>query len=203
MLPLTADGREGTSNPLGDLTELFRSVNSGDRASLDRLLTLMYEELHALAHRRLKAVIGEWSLNTTGLVHESYLRLLKASRLALADKNHFLMYSGRVMRSIVIDLIRKHRAERHGGGAFHVTLSTQLAEEISASDDQVMCISETLNELADVEPRLAQVVEMRYFVGLSESETAEALGVAVRTVRRDWQKARLLLMAALRADAAG
>jgi RNA polymerase sigma factor (TIGR02999 family) len=172
----------------------------GDRASLDRLLTLMYEDLHELAHRRLSAVLREPSMNTTGLVHESYLRLLKAGRLAVTDRNHFLVYSAHVMRSIIVDLIRKHRAERHGDGAFHVTLNTNLADEIAASDDQVVRISEALSELAHSEPRLVQVVEMRYFVGLSEVETAEALGVAVRTVRRDWQKARLLLLAALRAD---
>ncbi len=188
------------SSFLGDLTQLFQGVNVGDRASLDRLLTLMYEDLRDLAHRRLSAVVRDPSLNTTGLVHESYLRLLKAGRLSVSDRNHFLVYSAHVMRSIIVDLVRKHRAERHGGGAFHVTLDTHLAEGISASDDQVVRISEALNELGHSEPRLVQVVELRYFVGLSEAETAEALGIAVRTVRRDWQKARLLLLVALRAD---
>jgi RNA polymerase sigma factor (TIGR02999 family) len=187
---------------MGDLTQLFRGVNSGDRASLDRLLTLMYQDLHELAHRRLSASIREPSMDTTGLVHESYLRLLKAGRLAVTDRNHFLVYSAHVMHSVIVDLLRRHRAERRGGGAFHVTLSTNLAEEISATDDQVVRISEALNELGHSEPRLVQVVELRYFAGLSEAETAEALGIAVRTVRRDWQKARLLLLVALGAEVA-
>ena len=182
---------------MSDLTDLFAGVNSGDRAALDKLLTVMYDDLHRMAHRRLRLSDHRLTLNTTGLVHESYLRLLKAGRLAVSDQRHFLVYSAHVMRSIIVDLVRKHRALRHGGGALHVTLATEHAESVS-SEDQLIRLNEALEELGHSEPRLVQVVEMRYFVGLSETETAEALGVGIRTVGRDWQKAKLLLQAALR-----
>jgi RNA polymerase sigma factor (TIGR02999 family) len=189
-------GRAGVT----ELTELFDGVKAGDRAALDRLLVLMYDELHQLAHRRLRASVNGQTLNTTGLVHESYLRLLKVGRLEVTDRNHFLVYSAHVMRSIVVDMVRKKSAQRHGGDAFNVTLNTNVADEVSASETQVVRINDALEELSQSDPRLVQVVEMRYFVGLSEDEIAAALGIAVRTVRRDWQKARLLLQAALEDD---
>jgi len=182
---------------LPEFTELFKSVRDGDRAALDRLLELMYEDLHSLAHRRLRGSNYKQTLDTTSLVHESYMRLLKAGRLNVSDRNHFLVYSARVMRSIIVDLVRKSRAERYGGGALQVTLDTNLAAELPASEVQLIQVNDALEELGHSEPRMVQVVELRYFVGLNEDETADALGVAVRTVRRDWQKARLLLQAAL------
>ena len=182
---------------MAEFTELFNRVNVGDRAALDRLLVLMYDDLHSLAHRRLRMVDHKQTLNTTGLVHESYLRLLKAGRLTVTDRNHFLVYSARVMRSIIVDLVRKGRAERHGGDALQVTLNTNVADELPTSDLDLTRLNDALEEMSHTEPRLVQVVEMRYFVGLSEEEISDALSIAVRTVRRDWQKARLLLLAAL------
>jgi RNA polymerase sigma factor (TIGR02999 family) len=182
---------------LSELTQLFDAVSGGDRDAIDRLLALMYDELHQLAHRRLKASERDSSLETTGLVHESYLRFLSAGRLRVTDRAHFLAYAARVMRSIIVDFARKHRAERHGGGALHVTLNTNVADELYASEEQIIRVNEALEELAQADPRLVQVVDMRYFGGLSESEIAEVLELTERTVRRDWQKARLLLRAAL------
>jgi RNA polymerase sigma factor (TIGR02999 family) len=182
---------------MSELTQLFSAVNAGDRSAIDRLMAVMYPDLHQLAHRRLYASPSGNSLNTTGLVHESYLRFLKVGSLQVADRGHFLAYSSRVMRSIIIDLVRKHGAERRGGGALQVTLDTQVAEEAQVSEEDLIRVNEALEELGKSEPRLVQVVEMRYFAGLTENEVAEALGITVRTVRRDWQKARLLLSAAL------
>jgi len=182
---------------MSELTELFSAVNAGDRGAIDRLMAVMYKELHQLAHRRLYASARADSLDTTGLVHESYLRFLKAGRIQITDRGHFLAYSSRVMRSVIIDMVRRHRREKRGGGALQVTLNTQLPEEAEASDDRLLRLNDALEELGKAEPRLMQVVEMRYFAGLLESEIAEALGVTERTVRRDWQKARMLLSVAL------
>lgn len=182
---------------MSELTELFSAVNAGDRGAIDRLMAVMYKELHQLAHRRLYASARADSLDTTGLVHESYLRFLKAGRIQVTDRGHFLAYSSRVMRSVIIDIVRRHHREKRGGGALQVTLTTQLLDAAQASDEQLSRLSEALEELGIAEPRLVQVVEMRYFAGLLEQEIAEALGVTERTVRRDWQKARLLLIAAL------
>jgi RNA polymerase sigma factor (TIGR02999 family) len=180
-----------------ELTQLFDAVNAGDRSAIDRLMAMMYEELRQLAHRRLNASPRGNTLETTGLVHESYLRFLNAGRLRVNDRAHFMAYSSKVMRSIIIDLSRAHRAERHGGGALQVTFNSQVADEAHASDEQLIRIDEVLEELNQTEPRLVQVVEMRYFGGLNENEIAEMLGLTERTVQRDWHKARLLLSAAL------
>jgi RNA polymerase sigma factor (TIGR02999 family) len=181
---------------MSELTQLFSAVNAGDRGALDRLMAVMYPDLHRLAHRRLYAAGGH-SLDTTGLVHESYLRFLKAGRLQVTDRGHFLAYSSRVMRSIIVDLVRRHRREKRGGGALQVTLNTQLPEDAGASDERLLRLNDALEEMGRAEPRLMQVVEMRYFAGLLENEIAEALGVTERTVRRDWQRARMLLSVAL------
>jgi RNA polymerase sigma factor (TIGR02999 family) len=183
---------------LSELTDLFDAVNHGNRPAMDRLMVVMYQELQQLAHRRLRSTAGSNVLETTALVHETYLRFLKTGHLRVTDRGHFLAYSSRVMRSIVIDLVRQQRTERRGGnGALQVTLNTNIADERHLSEEQILQINESLEGLAEGDPRLVQVVEMRYFGGLGESEVAEALGVTVRTVRRDWQKARLLLSAAL------
>jgi RNA polymerase sigma factor (TIGR02999 family) len=117
--------------------------------------------------------------------------------LRVSDRAHFLAYSSRVMRSIIVDFARAHRAARRGGDVLRVTLNTGVAEGAPVCEDEVINVHEALEELGKAEPRLAQVVEMRYFAGLDENEIAEALGLTERTVRRDWQKARLLLHAAL------
>ncbi len=182
---------------MSELTQLFDAVNSGDRDAVDRLMVVMYQELRQLAHRRLNASPRGQTLETTGLVHESYLRFLNAGRLRINDRAHFMAYASRVMRSIIIDISRAHGAERHGGGMLQVTLNTQIADGAYNSDEQLIRINEVLEELSQSEPRLVQIVEMRYFGGLNENEIAELLGVTARTVERDWHKARMLLRVAL------
>jgi RNA polymerase sigma factor (TIGR02999 family) len=135
-------------------------------------------------------------LDTTSLVHESFLKLTGPRTLALRDRHHFFAYAARVMRSVIVDFARARRAERRGGDAELVTLDTGLANAIAAPDTDVVRISDALDLLAAAEPRLAQVVELRYFGGLSETETPKCW-VFERTVRRDWDKARLLMMAAM------
>jgi RNA polymerase sigma factor (TIGR02999 family) len=123
---------------------------------------------------------------------------LKLPRIAWLDRGHFFAYAGRIMRSVVVDFARKRQAERRGGELERVELDTQLAEDLRANDEQMLRINEALQALEEVDRRLVQVVEMRYFVGMTETEIAGALGVAERTVRRDWEKAKLLLLASLR-----
>jgi len=132
-------------------------------------------------------------------VHESYLRFEKSGALAIGDRGQFMAYAAQVMRSVVVDVIRRRQSERHGGGAVHVELDE--AHEVSAPDpreNEVLRVHESLEELAAIDARLVKVVEMRYFAGMTEAEIAEALGLAVRTVARDWEKARLFLHARLR-----
>ncbi len=159
----------------------------------DELLPLLYDELRQLARSRLSSGGRNITLDTTALVHESFLRLQKAGHVELADREHFLAYSASAMRSIVVDSIRRRRSERHGGNAVHVTLGTAAASELGASDEEILAVHEALDLLARVNARLAQVVEMRYFLGLSDDEIGASLGTTGRTVRRDWERARLLL----------
>jgi RNA polymerase sigma factor (TIGR02999 family) len=126
------------------------------------------------------------------------LRLVRLGQVDVADRAHFLAYAARTMRSIVVDLAREGLAARRGAGADPVTLSTTLAESLALDTSLVVHVHETLEELAAIDERLAQVVEMRFFGGLDEKEAAEALGVSTRTVERLWEKARAYLFAALK-----
>lgn len=161
--------------------------------SAEELLPLLYDELKRLARARLKRGGRNVTLDTTALVHESFLRLQRAGHVQVEDQDHFLAYAATTMRSVIVDAIRTRRAERHGGGAVHVTLENGAGAVLGASEDEVLEVHEALATLADVNPRLAQVVEMRYFGGLTDLEVGAALDISERTVRRDWERARLLL----------
>jgi RNA polymerase sigma factor (TIGR02999 family) len=182
---------------MGDLTTLLAAARLGDDAALDQLCSAMYRELRELAHARLRRSEKITLLDTTSLVHEAYLRLTKVGRLDVTDRSHFLAYAARVMRSIIVDFVRQRRADRRGGEQLHITLNTDIAESAHAEIDEVIRVNDALLELEQVDGRLVRVVEMRYFAGMSEQEIAECLGVTDRTVRRDWEKARSLLSAAL------
>ncbi len=158
----------------------------------------VYPELKKIARARLHSAgpgLGAQSgLNTTALVAESYLRLAsKVGQLSFPSRGHFYAYAAQVMRSVIVDDVRERQAERHGGGVAHVTLDTAVSDQIGNAPDEALDVDAALRTLAQVEPRLAQVVEMRYFGGLSDAEIATALGQTDRTVRRDWVKARALL----------
>jgi RNA polymerase sigma factor (TIGR02999 family) len=184
---------------MSEITKLLQAAGSGDRLAADRAFALLYADLQRLARSRLRHGSALTLLDTTALVHESYLRLQAGDGGAtFADRHHFMAYAAKVMRTVVIDVVRARLAERRGGGATKVTLDTVLAEDLSAHDDEVLRVHEALDELATLEPRLAQVVELRYFGGLTEAEIATSLDVTERTVQRDWQKARLFLRVALR-----
>jgi RNA polymerase sigma factor (TIGR02999 family) len=176
-----------------DITGLLLAWRSGEADASDRLFALVYDELRRIAHRQLNREASGHTLDTTALVHESYLKFLNGGQLRAEDRRAFFAYASSIMRSVIIDTVRERQAERRGGGAANLTLSTPLLEAGNSGDDDVLRVHEALGVLAQAEPRLAQVVEMRYFGGYSETEIAEALDVTDRTVRRDWERARLLL----------
>lgn len=160
-------------------------------------MAALYRDLRRLAHSRLAAGGRNVLLDTTALVHESFLRLHSAGRLRMEDRGHFLAYAASAMRSVVVDYLRRRVSDKRGGGAEHVTLDTDLADRLGASDDEILEVHDALGALAKIDERLVQVVEMRYFAGLTDAEIAESLEVSERTVRRDWERARLLLAAML------
>jgi RNA polymerase sigma factor (TIGR02999 family) len=179
------------------LTELLASARQGDQDAAGAAFGLLYQELRSLARAKLRQHQSFTLLDTTSLVHESYLKLVGADSLPVEDRHHFFTYAARVMRSVIVDFARARAAARRGGEAEHVVLDTSMSERIAAPENDVLRVHEALEVLAEADARLAQVVEMRYFGGLSEVDIAQALGLSERTVRRCWQKARLLLFAAL------
>jgi RNA polymerase sigma factor (TIGR02999 family) len=181
------------------LTDLIRRAQHGDEAALKVVFDATYDELRLLARGRLRRGARSTLLDTTSLVHEAYLRFANAGRMNVGDRHHFLRYASHVMRSVIVDFVRERRAERRGGGAQHVTLNSELINGTATADeDEILGVHEALEELERVDARLVQVVEMRYFAGMTEGEISVALGINERTVRRDWQKARLLLADALK-----
>ena len=179
---------------MSEITTLLRAAGMGDRQAADQAFALLYADLRRLAHSRLRRSGELTLLDTSALVHESFLRLHGMKDLAFVDRHHFLAYASKVMRAVVVDLVRARSAESRGGGVEHLPLNTSVAEAAGpARDDEVLRVHEALQALGSSDERLVQVVEMRYYAGLSEREIAEALGVTERTVQRDWQKARLFL----------
>lgn len=182
---------------MAELTQLLEAIRAGDSGAIDQVFTLTYRELREMAHQRLHRSNRVTSLDTTALVHECYLRLVRLGQLQTRDRAHFLAYAARVMRSIVVDFVRQRLAKRRGGDELRVTLATDIRDSTSLSEEQIMQVDEALQELALLDPRLVEVVEMRYFAGFTVEQIAESRGVTTRTIRRDWEKARLLLSAAL------
>ena len=189
---------DATRPAADDLTRLLEAARAGDAEAGRRAYALVYRDLHALAHAKLRGHRTMSLLDTTALVHESYLRLVGDGRLDVDGRRHFFAYAARVMRSVIVDTARARLAARRGGALPDRPLDTEAAIPEGGDDATVVRVDDALADLAKVNPRLAEVVEMRYFGGLTEAEIAEALGVSDRTVKRDWEKARLLLAAALR-----
>jgi RNA polymerase sigma factor (TIGR02999 family) len=176
--------------------DALAALRAGRRDSLDQLVALTYDELRRIAHRHLarrgRSGSRAGTLGTTALVNEVYLKLVNQSQLSPNDRAHFLAIATVAMRHILIDRAKGRAAQKRGGGDAALTLD----EEALGADDKpevLLGINEALDRLAAVDARLARVVECRFFGGLSEDEIAEVLGVTVRTVQRDWVKARMLL----------
>ena len=181
-----------------DISELIRRVNADEPGAQDALFSAAYGELRKLARSRLRDGGRNTVLDTTALVHESYLRFINGGQLRSDDRRAFFAYASKVMRSVIIDAVRERQAERRGGDLQRMTLNTQIADNLPAGEDELLKVHEALDVLAQHEPRLAKVVEMRYFGRYTEAEIGEALELTERTVRRDWDKARLLLGAMLK-----
>lgn len=178
------------------ITALLDDARAGVPGAVDRLYEALYPDLHSLAHANLRRNRALTLLDTTGLVHESYVKFIGAGLIDAADRAHFMGYAARVMRSIVVDFVRRRMAERRGGGAPHTQIDT-AAEVADPRDQEILGVADALDELEQVDSRLVRVVEMRYFAGMTETEVSEALDMSVRTVARDWEKARLFLEQAL------
>lgn len=184
---------------MASVTELLQNSAVGDASAAEAAFALLYPELRRIAHGRLRHGGNHISLDTTALVNDSYLRFVQNRSLDIRDRSHFLAYASKVMRSVIVDLIRESYAERRGGGNFDFTLNTQIAESVGGeSSDEALHVHDALAKLEAIDARMATVVEMRYFGGLTDIEIAEALGVTVRTVGRDWEKARLFLYTMLK-----
>jgi RNA polymerase sigma factor (TIGR02999 family) len=183
-----------------DVTRLLRQWSDGDRQALDRLVPVMYEHLRTVASHRLRGDGTSATLNTTGLVHEAYLKLVGLREPRFHDRAHFLAMASRVMRRVLVDHARARRTVKRGGGA----APSELTEDVWITDaqaDAVAELDEALQRLEAVDPRQSQMVEQRYFGGLSLEETAEAVGVSLATVKRELRFARAWLALELGAEA--
>ncbi len=185
-----------------DITRQLVALRRGDRGALDGLLPAVYDSLKVMAHHRLGARSADRTLDTTALVHEAFLKLFDQTQVELQDRRHFYAVAAIAMRQIVVDHARRRAATKRGGGAVHLPLDEA---DIAVDRDAELLVSldEALSRLSRVSERLARVVELRWFAGLSVEETAEVLDVDGRTVKRDWRKARALLHEALTGQSPG
>jgi RNA polymerase sigma-70 factor, ECF subfamily len=177
----------------GDVTELLQAWGRGEDAALDRLIPLVYRDLHLRARRCMAGERVEHSLQTTALIHEAYLRLVGPSPAGWESRGHFFAVAARVMRRILVDHARARRAQKRGGAASPVTLDEQLVVAGGPGRDLVS-LDDALQALATFDERKARVVEMRFFGGLSVEEAAEVLKVSPQTVLRDWKLAKVWLL---------
>jgi len=177
-------------------SDVLSALRSSPGESVDRLVPLMYRELRAIAHQRLAALACGGTLSTTALVHEAYLKLVDQSQAGWRDRAHFLALASLAMRHVLVDRAKARGALKRSGAQRRISLDD---EEIGADaqPEAILELDEAMDRLAELEPRLARVVECRFFGGLTEEEIAAALGVTVRTVQRDWAKARMLLQRTL------
>ena len=176
-------------NQDADITSQLMALRAGESAAMERLFPLVYDELHRIAHRQMSGERSGHTLDTTGLVHEAYLRLVDQTRAQFADRTHFFSVASNAMRRILVDYARRYHTSKRGAAPRRVSLTDSMlvAEERA---DTLLAVDEALTELAQIDERLSRVVECRFFAGLTEEETAEVLGVTARTVRRDWTKAK-------------
>jgi|SRR5580658_6042029 RNA polymerase sigma factor (TIGR02999 family) len=185
-----------TTNPtIGTLIDL---AEHGDEASAGKLFALLYRELHRLARRQL-AHQGDITISPTTLIHEAYLDMAMKEGQSFPDRGRFMAYAARVMRSLIIDHVRNRHAIKRGG-QFELRSLTADVEDAIGDDQELAHISQALDELAQVDSSLSQIVDLKFFCGFSFNHIADLLGVSERTVQRKWQKARIYLHRNLRSD---
>lgn len=175
-----------------EVTQLLVDWRGGDQAALDKLMLLVYDELHALARRYMKQERGDHTLQTTALVNEAYLKLVGGQSPDWQNRAHFFAVAAQVMRHLLIDHARSKRYARRGGSTVRITLDENVAASPGESVD-LLALNEALDRLDAIDERKRRIVELRYFSGLSVEETAEVLGLSVITIKREWLKAKAWL----------
>jgi RNA polymerase sigma factor (TIGR02999 family) len=181
-----------STSPSGNVTELIVALRAGDADSLDRLFAILYEDLRSRAHWRLESSGGGATLNTTALVHETYLKLAGASGLDLVDRAHFFRVAARAMRQVIVDRARRRLAEKRGGAVKRVDLDPEVIA-VDDSAEEILALDQALHRLEARDGELARLVDLRFFGGLSVPETARVLELSERTVKRRWRTARAIL----------
>jgi RNA polymerase sigma factor (TIGR02999 family) len=185
---------------VGDLTLLLERSRHGDSQARDELFASVYAELNRLARQKLAGQPQFTNLNPASLVHEAYLHLVRQAGVPGANRHVFFGYAAKVMRNVIVDYVRQRGAQKRGKQAIHLTL-TGSEPEVPASGPEVEELDRALRQLAQVDARAHEIVEMRYFAGLSVEEVADALGISPATVKREWQKARAFLFSVLAPNA--
>jgi RNA polymerase sigma factor (TIGR02999 family) len=196
-------GLEGSSlQDAPTVTQLLDASREGSREARDRLFTLLYDELRRVAHRQLFGQQPDATLDTTALIHEAFLRMVDQDQVDWADRAHFFAYAARTMRTIIVDYARRRGAQKRGGRLKRISFDDPDLP-IDAQAEAIVVVDDALTQLAAINERLCRVVECRFFGGMSIEETAAALSVTDRTVRRDWLKAKAWLYDALYGATAG
>jgi RNA polymerase sigma-70 factor, ECF subfamily len=183
-------------NP-NEVTQLLLAWSEGDKAALNRLMPLVYDELRKLARSYMRREREGQMMQTTALIHEVYLRLIDAEQVRLENRAHFFAAAARLMRQVLVDLARERGSRKRGGAARRVSFDEAMVVG-KQRDEGLLALDEALSALAQIDPRKSQVVELRFFGGLGVAETAEALCVSVETIHRDWRLARSWLLRRLR-----
>lgn len=181
-----------TCDSTGEITRLLRAHAQGDNEVFDRLVPLVYDHLRLIARRQLARAGRHQTLDTTSLVHEAYMQLVDAAAVAWQDRSHFFAICARAIRRILVDAARRRGAAKRGGGKPHLTLEPDLVG-VEEQIELVLAVDQALARLASFNPHLERVVECRYFAGMTEEETAQALAISLRTAQRDWTRARAWL----------
>ncbi len=196
-----------TLGSTGEITSLLAAARQGDGSATHRLMTLVYDELRAMARRQLRYRRPGQTITTTALVHEAYLKLVDQNGVTWQDRSHFFSVAALAMRHILVDSARRRVAKKRGGEDVRITLDEfRLSGEETDAEAravEVLAVDRALTSLAALNERLSQLVELRFFAGMTEEETAQVMGTSERTVRRDWRKARAFLFQALGGRAAG
>jgi RNA polymerase sigma-70 factor (ECF subfamily) len=187
------------TNPGGDVTQLLKAMTGGDPAAAEQLLPLVYAELHRLASSYMRRERQDHTLQPTALINEAYLRLA-GDNVDWQNREHFIGVAAHVMRRVLVDYARAHKAEMRGGGLKRVEFDEGVAISVDRSDE-LLSLDEALDRLMQLNPRQAQVVELRYFGGLSVEQIASILAIAPRSVKRDWALARIWLFKQLQVNA--
>lgn len=186
-----------SSQRRSDATDLLHAWSNGDVSAFDELVPLVYRELRLLAHRYMRQERHDHMLQTTALVNEAYLRLIDVNRIQWQNRAHFLAVAAQTMRRILVEFARQRSRQKRGGSAIRVTLD-DAGDTAPGKDADLVALSDALTTLATFDPRMSNVVELRFFGGLTVTETANVLNVSPETVMRDWKTAKVWLLRELR-----